>query len=225
MSKGFIFIHRELINWEWYTSPNHIRVFIHLLLRANHASATWKGISVDAGQIITGRKKLSAELELSENKIRKVLSDLQSTGEITIKSFNKYSIISITNWDGYQSNHQQTTSKNTNKTPTNHQQITTNNKKNKKNKNNNQLSVLNLPEEQAEWISSISDASAKKLLTYDNQCLIEEIEKAYIWNSEQKQKKKNIGSFLTNWMKRVNSKEKAKAHCDSALLAVFEGGE
>ena len=40
---GFISLHRRIIEWEWYTEPDTFRVFIHLLMMANHAPAKVRG--------------------------------------------------------------------------------------------------------------------------------------------------------------------------------------
>lgn len=97
-------------------------------------------IELSEGQFIFGRKKCSKETGLSEQIVRSCLQALKSTSNITIKSTNKFSIITIINWSSYQSeeeeNNQQITIKSTNNQPTNNQQITTyKNVKNVKNIN------------------------------------------------------------------------------------------
>lgn len=131
---GWIKLHRSMVEWEWYTDPNTSRLFMHLLLTANHSDGKWRGQEVKAGSTITGRVKLSSELGMSEQAIRTSLNKLKSTSEITIKPSNKYSIISITNWDLYQATNQQDNQQATNKQPTTNQQLTTNkNDNNEKN--------------------------------------------------------------------------------------------
>ena len=95
MNNGWIKLHRKLTEWEWYKEPNTFRLFIHLLLVANHKPKNYKGILVDAGQIITSPDKLAKELDLSISKIRTSLKRLKLTNEITIKSRNKGTIIQI----------------------------------------------------------------------------------------------------------------------------------
>lgn len=99
---GYIKIWRQLTSWEWYDDPNTLRVFLHLLLNASWAENRWQGITIQPGQLITGRKKLAAELKLSERKIRTSLTKLKSTSEIAIKTTSKYSIITICKWETYQ---------------------------------------------------------------------------------------------------------------------------
>lgn len=102
MQQGFIKIHRSLTEWEWYTEPNTLRVFLHLLLMATHKQIKWKGIELMPGQLITGRLKLAQDLKLSEREIRTSLTRLKSTNEIAIKTTNKFSIVTICKWEFYQ---------------------------------------------------------------------------------------------------------------------------
>lgn len=99
---GWVKLHRRLRDWEWYQDANMLRVFLHLLLSANHKAGFWRGIPVGAGQVLTGRFELSRELKLSEQQIRTTLSKLQKTNEIHIKSTNQFSIITIVKWEEYQ---------------------------------------------------------------------------------------------------------------------------
>lgn len=123
---GWIKLHRDFINWEWFSSANHVKVFITLLLSANYEEKSWKGKVIKPGQIATGRKNLSLKSGVSEQSLRTVLRDLKSTNEITIEATRKFSIISITNWEKWQSINQEPNFKSTTDQPTtNHQSTTT----------------------------------------------------------------------------------------------------
>lgn len=101
--ESWIKLHRKFESWEWYDDPKTKSVFIHLLLKSNWIDEPWKGILIKRGQCVTGRKKLSIALGISEQSIRTCLDKLKSTNEITIESTNDYSIITICNYDKYQS--------------------------------------------------------------------------------------------------------------------------
>lgn len=122
-NNGWVKLHRKITEWEWYSDINTCRLFIHLLLIANHTDKKWKGIDVKAGQCITGRISLSEQTGLTEQSIRTSLNKLKSTSEITIKSTNKYSIITILNWNSYQETNQPANKQLTSNQPaTNHKQ-------------------------------------------------------------------------------------------------------
>src|SRR5690554_1243855 len=123
---GYIKIWRQLQSWEWYDDPNTLRVFLHLLLNASWAENRWQGITIQPGQLVTGRKKLAAELKLSEQQIRTSLNRLKSTNEITSKTTNRFSVITICNWGSYQSDDATSQpAKQPAKQPTINQQLTT----------------------------------------------------------------------------------------------------
>ena len=61
------------------------------------------GMGLKAGQFITSLNHLSEELGFSFQQIRTAIKKLESTGEITSKSTNKYTIITVVNWENFQS--------------------------------------------------------------------------------------------------------------------------
>lgn len=125
MNEKWIKIHNKLLNWEWYTDVNTKAVFIHCILKANWKDCSYQGVEVPRGSFVTGRKKLAKELGLSEQEIRTAIKHLISTNEITIKATNKFTIISIKNYDMYQQNNQELNQQSTNNQPTTNQQLTT----------------------------------------------------------------------------------------------------
>ena len=127
--EGWIKVYRKLQDWEWYQDSKMVHLFIHLLIEANHEPRRWKGIEIQPGQMIFGRKKLSRQLGVSERSIRTCIERLKTTNEVTIKTTNKFSLLTIENYRVYQSSENKTTSKTTSKTtnkrPANDQQTTT----------------------------------------------------------------------------------------------------
>ena len=93
---------KRLLEWEWYHDTKMVRVFLHLLLKANYKSKHWEGIEIKRGQIVTSLANLSAELGLSVKSIRTCLTKLQTTGEIGKQTASKFTIITICNYDKYQ---------------------------------------------------------------------------------------------------------------------------
>lgn len=134
MDNGWVKIFRKLDEWGWYKDSKTLHLFIHLLLHANHKSKTWQGITVERGQFVTGLLSLKTATGISIQTIRTGLARLEATGEITQKSTNKFTIITLCNYSeyqGYTEDSQQTT----NKQLTNNQQTTNNKQECKKEKN------------------------------------------------------------------------------------------
>lgn len=146
--EGWIKLYRKMIDWEWYQDKNVKELFIHLLLTVNHKDQKWRGIEIKRGQRITSLEHLSKEINLSVMQIRTAINKLKSTNEITVKTTNKYTLITIVKYNDYQcqdiiDNKQNNTQDNnqiTNEQQTNNKQITTNkndkNIKNQKEKKN-----------------------------------------------------------------------------------------
>lgn len=102
-SQGHIKIDRRILNWEWYRDSNMVHVFLHLLLTANYTDSRFQGFLVKRGQVIIGRMKLATALGLTERQIRTCLNKLKMTNEISIKTTNKFSVVTIIKYDDYQS--------------------------------------------------------------------------------------------------------------------------
>lgn len=99
---GFIKLHREIINWEWYDDHNVSRLFLHILLTVNYKDNRYQGYDIPAGSRVSGLPKLADETGLSVRQVRTAIDKLKLTGSLTVKTTPKFSIISITNWDKYQ---------------------------------------------------------------------------------------------------------------------------
>ena len=125
---GYIKLHRKLVDWEWYTDVNVKVVFLHLLLTANFKKNVYQGIEVLPGQTIVGTNALAVNTGLSRQQVRTALNKLVLTNEITIKSTNKFSLVTIENWSSYQFENETSTNKSTNKS-TNNQPHLKNDKK------------------------------------------------------------------------------------------------
>lgn len=141
--EGWIKVHRKLVDWEWYNDINVKVVFLHLLLTANHKEKQWKGQTILRGQKLTSIEHLADDVGLTIQQTRTALKKLKSTHEITIKTTNKNTLITIEKFNNYQfeidednkQNNKQFNNLITNNQQTNNKQITTN--KNEKNDNNN----------------------------------------------------------------------------------------
>lgn len=125
MKEKWVKLFSKFTEWEWYKDINTKTVFIHCLLKANWKDGRFEGKTIPRGSFVTGRKELSKQLMMTEQEIRTALKHLKSTNEITIKTTNKYSIITIVNYDLYQQNNQEYNQQLTNNQPTTNQQLTT----------------------------------------------------------------------------------------------------
>lgn len=108
---SYIKLHRELLDSYSFANPNHLKVWIWLLLKANYKKAfvpvnIGKGImtvEVKRGQLIFGRFKAEEELNMDGNFIYRTLKKFEELGQILINSDTHYSLITICKYESYQS--------------------------------------------------------------------------------------------------------------------------
>lgn len=102
MLNGFVKIHRKLIQWGWYQDNVVKGVFLHLLLTASFRESEWMGRTIKKGQVVTSNARLAKDLGFSIKQVRTALNKLKSTGEVAIEGTNRYTLVTIVNWEEYQ---------------------------------------------------------------------------------------------------------------------------
>lgn len=96
-----------------------------------------EGVDVNVGEKVTSYDQIANELNLGYQQVRTAIGKLKLTGELTVKSTNKYSLFKLNNFNDYQQVNEQTNSQVTIKQRTSNEQVTTNNNdKNIKNDKN-----------------------------------------------------------------------------------------
>lgn len=111
-----------------------------MILSANHKQNNWQNMLIHRGQLITSYDSLALGTGLTVQNVRTGCNKLKSTGEITIKSTNRFSLITIVKYDEYQVGVTSKSTRNlTNNQQTTNKQLTTNNNDNNDNNeiNNN----------------------------------------------------------------------------------------
>lgn len=145
MERGYIKLWRKIMDSEIFANPALFKLWALCLMKATHEdiyisiNGVVKSIKLSPGQFVTGRYALHKEyyprkataIMKSPLTLWRWLKILENMQILTIKSCNKFSIISIINWNQYQQNEQQMNNRRT----TDEQQMNTN-KNNKNNKNN-----------------------------------------------------------------------------------------
>lgn len=95
-------LHRKMINWDWYKDVNTFKLFVHIILFANHIGADWRGVRIARGELITSVAGLAISTGLTVRQVRTALSHLQKTGEITVETTRLYTKITVVNYALYQ---------------------------------------------------------------------------------------------------------------------------
>lgn len=170
ISKGYLRLFRQMLDWEWYDNPNVKVIFIHCLLCANTKEKKWRDIILKRGQFITSYEKLAASNGLTNQQTRTALKQLQLTHEIEYQSTNQYTVITVKNFNLYQADN---TGKFKADTPPNNKrkggQVTTTNNTNSNTSYINSSSsssieekISKLTEEEEEILKNISKRNGVK---------------------------------------------------------------
>lgn len=201
---GWLKLHRKLLNWEWYNKSEYVHLFLHILIKANFEDKKWQGIEVKKGQLVTSINHLSLETGISERSIRTILNKLKTTSELTIKTTNKFSVITIEKYSEYQCDEEKTTSKTTNKASpkrqTTDKQLTTTKEVKKEEKENKE-----------EYIKHSADAD----IDFDNFWNIYDKKNdkercIKIWNKINQSDKEKILEVLPSYIKNTPDKKYRK---------------
>jgi hypothetical protein len=139
--RGYVKLWRVSLEKPIFQKPELWQFATWCLMKATHKKRTqlvgFQQVELEPGQFIFGRDSAAEQLLSTPQKIRTCVKILSNLEFITIKSTNKYSVITIINWRIYQPEENNSTSNLTTNQPATNQQITTNkNVKNVKNNNN-----------------------------------------------------------------------------------------
>lgn len=145
--EGWIKLHRKIVDWEWWEDVNTSRLFLTILLHANHEPKQWRGMTVNRGQFVTSLDALSRLSGLSVRSVRTSLNKLKKTSEVTCKTTSKYTVITVCCWEKFQKSDTQSDNQETNDRQTTDKQTTTT--KNDKNDKNDKKYI---PGEKEDWI-------------------------------------------------------------------------
>lgn len=132
-NRGYVSLDRSLLHKHIFKNEKLLKTWIWCLLKANHDPAYIETVGLQrvplkSGQFITGRFAAAEELGLKPSTAWKHLKELERNQSIEIKSNNKFSVITLINWEFYQikkykSNSKMTTKRQQNDTNNNNKDI------------------------------------------------------------------------------------------------------
>jgi hypothetical protein len=193
---GYVSLFRSFINWEWFTVPNMVTIFIYCLLKSNFKDKSWRGINIKRGSFITSIDTIAKETNLTKQQVRTCLKKLEKTKEIVKQSNTRNTQITICKYDSYQRNlDKPNTPPNTLAT---HQQHTDNtpitttnnyNKDNNDNKDNIYISLEEKIDRFLKWFNS------KKEKATGNKSNIKQLSKSATNNLKELSKKYDADDF------------------------------
>lgn len=134
-NQGWIKLYRKSLDSQIWQNPHLWQLWCYCLLRANHKTAwvsvkTGKGetqVRLQPGQFIFGRFEAAKTLKATPSGTYKRLQKLKKAENLTTQNCVHYTLVTVNNWESYQSG-------NTQVTPKEHPSNTDKNDKNDKNK-------------------------------------------------------------------------------------------
>jgi len=154
MSDGWIKLHRKLLDDAMMKKSQYLHLWIVLLLEATHKKVEFicngKKKTLRPGQLLTSRKRLCMLTGIEQRTIERILDYFENEQQIAQQTTNKFRILTINNWQNYQTAAQQTHSS---RTSTAQQLHTYNNDKNEK-KGKNERTNSSIHEENYQYTSA-----------------------------------------------------------------------
>lgn len=108
---GWIKLHRKLLKSACATDPEYLSVWINILLMASHEEkeliVNGSKMRIKPGSFITSRPKMAAQCHIHRSKLERILNYLKIEQQIEQQNLTSCRLISIINWEQYQTNEQQ----------------------------------------------------------------------------------------------------------------------
>jgi hypothetical protein len=107
MQRGYVKLWRKSIDGGWLSNHKLWAFWCWCLMKASHKEfdlvVGYTQVHLMPGEFVFGLRKAAKELKISIQSIRTILDFLKTSQNLTLKSTHLFSIITITNWDIYQS--------------------------------------------------------------------------------------------------------------------------
>lgn len=127
--EGWIKLHRKSIKNGWLKNHKLWTFWCYCLLKASGVDSqtleNYNQVKLKRGQFIFGLKKASKEIRMSVQSIRTCITFLESSGNINKQSNNQFSIITVLNYNVYNSSENKSTDLLTNAQQTSNKRVTT----------------------------------------------------------------------------------------------------
>lgn len=232
---GWISIHRKIQDHWVYEDAEKLKAWICILLTVNHEPKEIllgnKMVLCDRGQSFLSIEGWAKKFGKSWNrsKVRRYMKCLESASMIVLKPTNKTTILTVCNYDTYQTSRPSNDHQMTIKRPSNDHQTTTNNNINNINNENNENNTSarsHKNDSKQEKVVLRDFPLAAKNKTWDltekihndlqdafpHVDIVAESKKAKAWliaNSSKRKTERGMPRFLFSWIERASNSNRA----------------
>jgi len=146
---GWVSVYRSLMYSKIWKNSYHVKALLYLFFRAQYKESPEPfgpdNIKLQPGQVLTSQKRMEDDTDLTREQVRRFFSAIKLHKIATIKTTKKWTVVTLVNWEFYQSHDISATKKRTKRTtkrqPRDNQQTTIYNKGNNKKRNNGEKST------------------------------------------------------------------------------------
>ena len=242
MKKGYVKVFRQIKNASVWTDPSKLKLWLYCLMEASYddheVCIGSQRVLLKRGQFITGRNKLEKDfnvgcaraVHVSGSTLVRWLELFEKSEMLNIKKTNKYSVVTVLNWDKYQNDEQQMNISCTSDEQQMNISCTSDaHNKRKERKVIKERNIMLAEGQDTEIIRFVLDTGEEFIITENQfqgwQRLVPDVNvrselnrmKLWIENNPDKRKSKNsINRFITNWL----SKEQKEAERFKAKAAI-----
>lgn len=98
----FIMMDRNIIEWRWFKDARMYQIFSWLIVKANIKDHAFRKVIIPRGSLATSYESIADGCGTSVMTVRRVVKNLEETGEIQREVKDHYQIIKIVKYDEYQ---------------------------------------------------------------------------------------------------------------------------
>ena len=105
--KGWIKIHKKIIDSAVWSDPLRLKAWIHILISANYEDKEWfangRLVQIKRGQLVTSIRKLKEAWGCSERTVRRILKQFEDLGMIKVQTpFKRYTLLTVVKYSDFQ---------------------------------------------------------------------------------------------------------------------------
>ena len=100
---GYVKVDRKMLESDLIHEPVTFTVFMYLLLSANYREGEYNGQQIHRGESVVSYPRIASATGVTERQARTALSKLVKSGRVSVKRYPKFSVVTLLNYDKYQS--------------------------------------------------------------------------------------------------------------------------